>query len=199
MTLWRLVVLAATGVSIAVLPGCRGASLSVAHTTMAPATTPALAPPVPFELTTHCGVVFIVLGERTFYPVVPTGIPASLRLRNPVDDGTLQLIPPDVAVFRDSSGNEIRFVDHPPALLGVAYAAHVTIDVGAPITLAFDGQIWMAPRPPAGIALPTPDPSGRDVTTSVAGTMTLMTVSRLDLHTAGGDVDLTPIANPGCD
>jgi hypothetical protein len=199
MTSLRLVVLAATGVSIAILPGCGGAALSVAHATMAPPTTAALAPAEPFKLTTHCGVVSIVLDGRTLYPVVPTGIPASLRLPNPVDNGTLQLIAPDLAVFRDSSGNEIHFVDHPPAMLGLAYPTYVTIDVGAPVTLAFNGQIWSAPRPPVGVVLPTPDPSGRDVTTSVAGTVTLMTVSRLDLHTAGGDVDLTPIGNPGCD
>ena len=101
--------LAACGTS----PAARQASPAQAGATTAVATGAR-----PYQLYTHCGIDEALIGNRYFEAVHPLSDgqgnpPASWG--NPYQQGTMTLISPAEAVFRDSAGHQVQFRLRPGA------------------------------------------------------------------------------------
>jgi hypothetical protein len=86
----------------------------------APATSTAAAagPPQPYRLYTHCGIDEARVGHRYFEAVHPLsdgqGNPPA-GWGNPYQPGTMTLLSPAEAVFRDRAGHQVRFRLRPGA------------------------------------------------------------------------------------
>lgn len=84
---------------------------------------PVAAPPsaarsFPFDLLTHCGVDEAKIGDTYFEAEEPLAGPAASAPAgwdNPYQRGTMTLLSPDTAVFRDDHGHEVRFRARPGA------------------------------------------------------------------------------------
>jgi hypothetical protein len=83
-----------------------------------PASAAAQAPPRPFQLYTHCGIDEARIGNRYFEAVRPLsdgqGNPPA-GWGNPYQPGTMTLLSPSTAVFRDRAGHRVQFRLRPGA------------------------------------------------------------------------------------
>jgi hypothetical protein len=83
-----------------------------------PAITAAPGPPQPYQLYTHCGIDEARIGNRYFEAVHPLsdgqGNPPP-GWGNPSQQGTMTLLSPAKAVFRDSAGHQVQFRLRPGA------------------------------------------------------------------------------------
>jgi hypothetical protein len=83
-----------------------------------PATPVAAGSPQPYQLYTHCGIDEARIGNRYFEAVHPLsdgqGNPPA-GWGNPYQPGTMTLISPAEAVFRDSAGHQVQFRLRPGA------------------------------------------------------------------------------------
>jgi hypothetical protein len=103
-----------------VLAAC--GSGSAAHVTAparsSSATTAAAGSPQPYQLYTHCGIGEARIGNRYFEAVHPLsdgqGNPPP-GWGNPYQQGTMTLLSPVEAVFRDSAGHQVQFRLRPGA------------------------------------------------------------------------------------
>src|SRR5450755_4473924 len=79
---------------------------------------PAAGPPQPYRLYTHCGIDEVRLGHRFFEAAHPLsdgqGNPPA-GWGNPYQPGTMTLLSPAEAVFRDRAGHQVRFRLRPGA------------------------------------------------------------------------------------
>jgi hypothetical protein len=104
--------------------------------------------------------------------------------------------------FTDTNGHTIKFVDHPPGEVGVAYPFHVHIQSGRPTIrdAAFAGRLWHAPGTLGGLHGP-PYGNGQDRFTDVVGTMTLLDSGDAIFRAASRQtVTFVQIPDPvGCD
>jgi hypothetical protein len=115
--------------SWSVLPGVVGAVVVAACTTggaghaarpaAAPGTGPAVAGSArPYALYTHCGIDEARIGSRYFEAVHPlsdgAGNPPA-GWGNPFQQGTMTLLSPSTAVFRDDAGHKVVFRLRPGA------------------------------------------------------------------------------------
>jgi len=91
-----------------------------------PGTPAPAAPPSPsatarsfsFDLLTHCGVDEAKIGDTYFeaeQPIIGPAASAPSGWDNPYQRGTMTLLSPDTAVFRDDHGHEVRFRVRPGA------------------------------------------------------------------------------------
>jgi hypothetical protein len=74
--------------------------------------TPAAASPQPYQLYTHCGIDEARIGNRYFEAVHPlsdgNGNPPP-GWGNPYQEGSMTLVSPTEAVFRDAAGHRVLF------------------------------------------------------------------------------------------
>jgi len=107
----------AGAVMAAVLAACGGGQASQVATPARPATAvtraaAAAGPARPYQLYTHCGIDEARIGNRYFEAVHPLsdghGNPPS-GWGNPYQAGTMTLLSPATAVFRDKAGHQVRF------------------------------------------------------------------------------------------
>ena len=74
--------------------------------------------PQPYQLYTHCGIDEARIGDQYFEAVHPLsdghGNPPP-GWGNPYQQGTMTLLPPAGAVFRDRAGHQVRFRLRPSA------------------------------------------------------------------------------------
>lgn len=72
----------------------------------------AVASPEPYQLYTHCGIYEARIGNRYFEAVHPlsdgNGNPPP-GWGNPYQDGTMMMVSPSEAVFRDAAGHRVLF------------------------------------------------------------------------------------------
>ena len=112
--------LVAGAVAAIVLTAC--GSGPAAHVTMparpSPVTTATAGSPQPYQLYTHCGIDEARIGNRYFEAVHPLsdgqGNPPP-GWGNPYQPGTMTLLSPTEAVFRDSAGHRVQFRLRPGA------------------------------------------------------------------------------------
>jgi hypothetical protein len=109
------------GVIVAVaLAACGSGPAAQVTAPAAPATAAAAAAgsPQPYRLYTHCGIDEARLGHRYFEAVPPLsdgqGNPPA-GWGNPYQPGTMTLLSPAEAVFRDRAGHQVRFRLRPGA------------------------------------------------------------------------------------
>jgi hypothetical protein len=129
----------------------------------------------PYRLHTHCGVLGTRFDGRPFYVEEIDPAPVTTGLNNPEDVGTMTLLSPHVAVFRAVAGNQIRFVDAPPGVIGQPYPFRVLVLSGGNqlIDRGFAGRLWHAEGALPGITGPPAGPKGQDAVAEIDGTMTL--------------------------
>jgi len=113
----------AGAVMAAVLAACGGGQASQVATPARPATAvtraaAAAGPARPYQLYTHCGIDEARIGNRYFEAVHPLsdghGNPPS-GWGNPYQPGTMTLVSPAEAVFRDHAGHQVQFRLRPGA------------------------------------------------------------------------------------
>src|ERR1700687_2970025 len=147
------------------------------------------------QLPTHCGVLETQFDGRLFYveSLYPSDLPPGLD--GPKDLGTMTLLGAHLALFQDSVGHSIRFVDSPPGVIGRAYqfTAHVLAGGNTLIDEHFAGRLWHPQGTLPGVSGP-PYSNGHDAWTPVPGTMTLLSGDNSVFRTEGGatvDLDRT--------
>jgi len=71
----------------------------------------AVGSPQPYELYTHCGIDEARIGNRYFEAVHPLsdGLNPPPGWGNPYQQGTMTLLSPTEAVFRDQAGHQVQF------------------------------------------------------------------------------------------
>lgn len=109
--------IAVTGVVLAVTPSESVPLTEPVAASAAPSRIPATAS-FPFDLYTHCGIDEALIGSVHFEadePLIGEAISAPPGWGNPYQRGTMTLVSPDRAVFRDDSGHEVRFHSRPGA------------------------------------------------------------------------------------
>jgi hypothetical protein len=144
------------------------------------------------QLPTHCGVLETQFDGRLFYveSLYPSDLPPGLN--GPTDLGTMTLLGAHLALFQDSVGHSIPFVDSPPGVIGRAYqfTAHVLAGRNTLIDEHFAGRLWHPQGTLPGVSGP-PYSNGLDAWTPVPGTMTLLSGDKSVFRTEGGTtVDL---------
>ena len=103
-----------------VLAGCGSGPAAQVATPAAPSVTAATAAgsPQPYQLYTHCGIDEARIGNRYFEAVHPlsdgSGNPPP-GWGNPYQQGTMTLLSPTEAVFRDRAGHQVQFRLRPRA------------------------------------------------------------------------------------
>jgi hypothetical protein len=167
-----------TAIQLAVPPAQRtGAQIGLAY---------------PHTLSSHCGPVLSTeFDNRTFYqddfsPArVPTGRESTNRYEDP--KGTMTLLSERVAEYLDSTGYTIRFVDYYPGEEGRSYPLQVHVLSGGNrlLDVSFAGRRWHTEDTLPGVTGP-PYGDGRDRSTMVAGTFTLLSADRADFVSAAG-------------
>lgn len=139
------------------------------------------------QLPTHCGVLETQFDGRLFYveSLYPSDLPCGLD--GPTDLGTMTLLGAHLALFQDSVGHSIRFVDSPPGVIGRAYqfTAHVLAGGNTLIDEHFAGRLWHPQGTLPGVSGP-PYGNGHDAWTPVPGTMTLHSGDKSVFRTEGG-------------
>jgi hypothetical protein len=97
-----------------VLAACGGGTTAQVAKPVAPSRTAAAAvgSARPYSLYTHCGIDEARIGNRYYEAVHPlsdgSGNPPA-GWGNPYQRGTMTLLPPDEAVFRDDAGHQVLF------------------------------------------------------------------------------------------
>jgi hypothetical protein len=147
-------------------------------------------------LSTHCGPVLSTeFDNRTFYQ--DDFSPARAAIRDPVvesnsrfgdpQEGTMTLLSEHVAEYLDSTGYFIRFVDYYPGEEGRGYPLQVHVLSGGNrlLDVSFAGRRWHTDDTLPGVTGP-PYGDGRDRSTVVAGTFTLLSADRADFVSAAG-------------
>lgn len=113
---WRGGALAASTVAAIVLAAC--GSGSVAQVTAPGGSSPVPGSPQPYQLYTHCGIGEARIGNRYFEAAHPLsdgqGNPPP-GWGNPYQQGTMTLLSPTEAVFRDRAGHQVQFRLRPGA------------------------------------------------------------------------------------
>jgi hypothetical protein len=110
----------ASAVVAIVLAACGSGPAAQVITPAAPAATAAAAAgsPRPYQLYTHCGIDEARIGNRYFEAVHPLsdgqGNPPP-GWGNPYQQGTMTLLSPAEAVFRDRAGHQVQFRLRPGA------------------------------------------------------------------------------------
>jgi hypothetical protein len=109
----------AGAVMAVILAACGGPAAPVAGPAGPSATEAAHAGrPQPYQLYTHCGIDEARIGDRYFEAVHPLsdgqGNPPP-GWGNPYQQGTMTLLSPAEAVFRDRAGHQVRFRLRPSA------------------------------------------------------------------------------------
>ena len=103
-----------------VLAACGSGPAAPVTSPAGPSTTPAAVAgrPQPYRLHTHCGIDEARVGDRYFEAVHPLsdghGNPPP-GWGNPYQQGTMTLLSPTQAVFRDRAGHQMRFRLRPGA------------------------------------------------------------------------------------
>jgi hypothetical protein len=104
-----------------VLTACGSSPAAQVTSPAGPSTTTAAATarsPRPYQLYTHCGIDEARIGNRYFEAVHPLsdgqGNPPP-GWGNPYQQGTMTLLPPAGAVFRDRAGHQVQFRLRPGA------------------------------------------------------------------------------------
>jgi hypothetical protein len=156
----------------------------------------------PFELSTHCGILGTYFAGRTFY--LETLDPARVNyagLDNPVAIGWMTLLTPHVAEFTDAAGHRIRFVDYLPGEVNRPYPLSVFVMSGGNQVgdRQFAGRRWGTTDTLPGVVGP-PYGNGRDASTTVPGTMTLLGDGNAQFKSdAGAVLRFSPLPPMGCD
>jgi hypothetical protein len=105
---------------VLVLAACSSDPAARVTSPAGPSSTPAATAgqPQPYRLYTHCGIDEARIGNRYFEAVHPLGV----RLANPppgwgnpYQQGTMTLLSPTKAVFRDLAGHQVQFRLRPGA------------------------------------------------------------------------------------
>ena len=113
----RLLIAVAAGVALA---ACDTATAG--HRTQPPGSSPLASPTLgsaqPYALSTHCGIGEARIGSRYFEAAHPLsdgqGNPPA-GWGNPIQQGTMTLLSPSRAVFRDDAGHNVQFRLRPGA------------------------------------------------------------------------------------
>jgi hypothetical protein len=117
---------ASLGVAVAaiVLTACASSPVAKVTSPARPTTTATTAAaaagsPQPYQLYTHCGIAEARIGNRYFEAVHPLsdgqGNPPP-GWGNPYQQGTMTLLSPAEAVFRDDAGHQVQFRLRPGAI-----------------------------------------------------------------------------------
>jgi hypothetical protein len=108
-----LIVIAMAGVLIFVRPAAdQVATPRPTPVTLPPSTTTVTVSALPWELYTHCGVREVKIGSVYFTADTPIPDPAQ-GWDNPYQLGTMTLLSPATAEFRDDRGHVVRFHARP--------------------------------------------------------------------------------------
>jgi len=103
---------------VAVALAACGSGPAAQVTAPAASAAPAAGSPQPYRLYTHCGIDEVRLGHRFFEAAHPLsdgqGNPPA-GWGNPYQPGTMTLLSPAEAVFRDRAGHQVRFRLRPGA------------------------------------------------------------------------------------
>ncbi len=155
----------------------------------------------PYRLHTHCGVLGTRFDGRPFYVEAMDPSTVTSGLNNPEDLGTMTLLSPHMAVFRAAAGNQIRFVDAAPGILGQPYPFRIFVLSGGNqlIDRGFASRLWRAQGSLPGVIGP-PYGNGQDRFTEVGGTMTLTGADTAVFRShSGAQVRFTLVGPVGCD
>jgi hypothetical protein len=145
----------------------------------------------PHTLYTHCGLLSTEFDNRTFY--VDDFYPARVSKRSESSNrfgdpqGMMTLLSEHVAEYLDSTGYTLRFLDYYPGEEGRGYPLQVHVLSGGNrlLDVSFAGRRWHTDDTLPGIT-GAPYGDGRDRSTMVAGTFTLLSADRADFVSAAG-------------
>lgn len=188
-------------VLFSLLAGCTTAGLPPAPSHVAAPQAGGASAAFPFQLLTHCGILRTVVQGRVFYLTELSPARITARFDEPVTDGVMTLVTPDLAEFRTHYGDLIDFTDQLPGEIERPYPfqVHVLSGGNTLIDEQFAGRIWHPLDTIPGVTGP-PYGNGRDASAPVDGTFTIQTDDHaLFRSRSGALVRFVAVPPGGCD